>query len=268
MHNRKKLKQSKATRIAFAFCGIVITLILLALIGKLGILISESHFDANHQFIVQVKQTGGKSDVVIFAPDAHTISIITLIGKNAERSAIQTIQVPVDATVGNVPFNEEDNNFISHLLFSSLLHDRSTLTSLDALRLLLFSQSVGAITRKSIQLPTDTNNIDSTVTPFATDQTMYKQGFTIAIINASGVSGVGNTIAKLLTHIGGDVISVTTAQIDNPDSKLVYAGKMSYSVTRLSGIFAIPSIQTSNPSIADITITIGEDKGKTFVTNL
>lgn len=264
MRKAQKERRSKALQIALLFGVIVVLLIGLSLLVKLGLLIHQSHFDAQHQFIIQVNQTSSASNIVIFSPDTHTIAILALTGRDAGTSAVRTIQLPVDAIVTSDLSGEKGSSLIHRVLIASA--GRSTLNILDKLKLLAFSQTVSddQLATKTLSLPTSQAAIDAATSSIAIDQTLYKDGMTIAIVNGSGVAGLGNTVAKILGHIGANVISVTTADKDVSTSSLVYTGSKTYTVNRLAHIFRILPVSTTKAGIADMTLTIGKDKTTAF----
>lgn len=263
MHTAKKQRKSKALLIALLFGVVVLLLIGLSLLVKLGVLFAQSKFDSMHQFILQVKENNTTSDVIIFDPDTHKINILTMIGNGANASASKTVQLPIDAIVTR-DASEETSGLIHRVLVGKNI--LSNLNIFDRLRLLAFSQTVADedITTKKITLPVTSTTIDNTITSLATDETLYKEGMTIAIVNGSGVSGLGTALAKLLTHIGGNVISVTTADTDVSVTSLLYTGKKSYTAKRLEEIFAVTGTSTDKSNIADMTLTIGKNKAEFF----
>lgn len=264
MKTAKKPRKSKALFVALLFGVVVMLLISLSLLIKLGVVFAASKFDSQHQFVLQVKESNSKSDIIIFSPDIHQIALITLNGSQAGSPAIKTIQLPIDAVISQDEAGEQSDRLIHRVLAGKNI--MSNLNPFDRIKLLAFSQTVADddMTTKQISLPVNAVTIDNTITTLATDQTLYKEGMTIAIVNGSGVSGLGNTLAKLLTHIGGNVISVTTADADVSQTALVYTGKKSYTVKRLEEIFGIVGKSTEKAGIADMTITIGKDKSEVF----
>lgn len=262
--NTKSQKQSSKTlQVALLFVTVVGFLIGFSLLVKIGILISKSKFDGLHQFVIQV-EGHDHTAAIIFSPDTHKITVLTLVGSTATASLTKSLQLPVDATVQDDSFGSSPDDFIHRALISGW--GKSTLNQLDKLKLILFSQTVASddITTKQLSLSPSDLSFDNTLTSLATDQTLYKEAQTIAVVNGSGISGVGNTVAKLLTHVGANVISVTTADKEETTSSIVYTGDKTYTVQRLSHIFSIEPINTTTASIADITVTIGKDKGDTF----
>src|SRR6478752_1423793 len=103
MKKRKKLPnthqqraKSKSLQIALVF-GIVVALFIgLSLLVKIGILISKSRFDGQHQFVIQVKEHG-KTEAIVLSPDIHKIVVLILEGSDGTTSLTKSIQLPVDA---------------------------------------------------------------------------------------------------------------------------------------------------------------------------
>lgn len=257
MHAAKKAKKPKALQIAVLFFVIVGLLILLSLLVKAVLIVTRSHFDGQHQFVLQVDENKSTSMVVIFAPDTHTISLLTLSGVDAAHSALTTIGLPVDATMHSVIEGGSTSDIVGRVLSSS----SDTLNILDRIKLFIFSKTVADedIAAKSIQLPLP-ESLDTTVAQLTTDHTLYKEAMTVAIVNGSGISGLGNATAKLLTHIGANVISVTTADKEQRLSSISYTGEKTYTVSRLGKIFDIVPTVTTKAGIADVIVTIGQDK--------
>ena len=259
MRTAKKHNSSKTLQIAFIFFVVVGLLIGLSLIVKVGIIVSRSRFDGQHQFILQVNERSGQGELIVFSPDTHTISLLTLTGSDVSTSAVRTLQLPVDGVV-----NDARTSDIGSLLLG--MSDKDTINILDRIRLFVFDKTVAGdnIAEKSIHLPADQVELDS-LSQLTTDQTLYKEAMTISVVNGSGVSGLGNAVAKVLTHVGANVISVTTADDTQKSSHIVYTGNKTYTVNRLSRIFKITPTMTTKAGIADITLIIGEDKGKEFL---
>lgn len=261
----KKQHNEKTLRLALFFTIIVGVCIVISLGIKAGLVFARSHFDGQHQFIMQIDQSSQKSDVLIFNPDSRGIAILALSGKDAGMSAQQTIQLPIDATLHAQIPETDDQGFVHSILTS---WEKNDLNFFDKIKLLLFTQTVtnDNITTIQIHLPADNLNFDSTLTNVATDKILYKEGVTIAIVNGSNVAGLGNKIAKLLTHIGANVISVTTADKTQNNSTLIYTGAQSYTLSRLTHIFHLSPILEKRINIAQITLTIGTDQAKEFET--
>ncbi|HET9946947.1 MAG TPA: LytR C-terminal domain-containing protein [Patescibacteria group bacterium] len=235
----------------------VVLFIIFSLVIKTVKIVLASTFDGQHQYILQAIEQD-KSVLISFTPDTKSMTIVTLSGNNAGQSAEKTIGVPVDAQI-EVP-SQDPKDIPNHLPFFGSIG--SSFTQFDSIRLSLFAKTVNAdnITTKYISLPQDVSSIDTTLTSLFTDQALYKEGKTVAIINAGGVSGGGNQIARMLGHIGCNVISVTTADSDSDVSKLLYTGAPSYSLSRFQRIFHIVGQKVDSQQIADITVIIGKDK--------
>ncbi len=232
---QRKPAQGQALRIALIFSALFACLILISLAFKVGKVIRDSHFDGSHQLNILVKDGKGSDLLYSFSPDTSSISILS-----AQVSAL-----PKDGEIVNAQLSDSPKNIV----LQALLHGTSTLTRLDLLRLFLFTQGVNR------------NNITITPTLSAAfyDHTLFQEGQTIAIVNATDISGLGNIVAKMLSNMGANVISITSTVAHQKKSTLFYFGNVSYTAHRLSKVLAIPAIQTKEAGVADITIVIGEE---------
>lgn len=253
-------KKTKTLQIAGLFIIIVIVLVGLALLIKLVILFSKSTFDSTHQYVLQMIHGSDKSSIVIFDPDTHSISLIRIKGDQANKPVSLTLQIPTDAVGRQESDETQPQDDIHHLLFAP----NSTINSIDKIKLLLFAQTVASedIHTTQIILPLDSQQSNSFL-PLLQDESLYKEAASIAIINGSGIVGLGSTTAALLEHIGANVISVTTADQNMTTSSLVYTGEKTYTVKRLEKIFSLPAQKIDGVRIATITLTLGSNaKGK------
>jgi len=254
----QKKSKTKTLQIAVLFTVVVVLIIGISLIIKVCLLFSRSTFDSTHQYIFQINHSQERSSVIIFDPDTQKIALLHLHGSDANAPLAQTLHIPADSKI-----DEIQDKSISHDGIHELLIDGHQLNIIDKLKLLLYSQTVASedIHTIDVFLPL-TSSTDGLLTPFLTDQSMYKEGVSIAIINGSGIAGLGNNTAAILEHIGANVISVTTADKESPTSSLVYTGEKKYTVSRIEKILSLHAQSISTQHIATITITLGADAKK------
>ena len=100
---------------------------------------------------------------------------------------------------------------------------------------------------------------ESIVSELFIDPTIQEEKVTIEIINATGRSGLGQRLERLLSHIGGNVIAVTTSSKRMKISSVTYFGDKTYTLSRIHLILKIPLVYTEKSQLADITIVIGDD---------
>lgn len=226
---------------------------------KVFLLWRASSFDGTHQYIVEVEnKTLTKGEFLIFSPSTHTITTVMVHGK-VDNGFSQYLALPADAVVISEP-SENVTKLLQDTLFARS-EGKLAPTSLDSLRLLLFAGTVSSTDFKhqDIVLPIDAQTSETLLPSLFLDKTLYNDNESIAIINATGEAGVGNTVAHMLTSIGMNVVSVTTADTNQDTSLLSAARNGTYTVARVSHILRLRATTSKNPMLSDITLTIGKD---------
>ena len=66
-------------------------------------------------------------------------------------------------------------------------------------------------------------------------------------------------MARLITNISGNVVLVSTSQNMQGKSVILYKGKKSYTLERLSKLLGFDVMENKSQSLADIAIQIGKD---------
>jgi hypothetical protein len=137
------------------------------------------------------------------------------------------------------------------------------ITSLDVLRLLLFSRRV---TSSSIYVRHYLNEYTSTQKSNVlyltfNDPQIYTQNQTIEIINSTNVFGLGNRLASFISAMGGNVIFVKSDD-EKSTSKILYNDSETYTVKRIKKSINFPSEKTKEKGLADVIIIIGKDSLK------
>lgn len=252
----------KSLSIAFFFVLIVILLVGLSVALKAYLLFKSAKFDGEHQFILEV-HTPTQKQLLSFDPDTNSAAILSVKGitplpfgnyLGIPENAVITLPQPYDSLY----------SLAQDMLFHPPSH--LSLNIIDRIRLFLFVNNIKPtnITEDEwSQSQTEQGN-DKKLSQLFLDHTAYTENLSIAIINASDVSGLGNKVAEELSHIGLSVISVTSAQESKDKTTVVYSGKEGYTVHRLVTIFQIPAQLTAAPMVSDITITLGKDVSGKF----
>lgn len=258
----RRTRQSNTVGIAIFIGSLIGLLIFTALIIRLVLLIHRSTFDWKSQFVVAVKRNSS-AEFVVFNPDDKSIKTLVVSG-NIPNNLEIGLALPVDAIIRP----DEDVVSITDITDALAFHRNkmhTSLTQIDAINLFIFSHMVDSkkIISETIFLK-DIDANDQLLTKILTDNRIYKEGKSIAVINATDISGLGTTISKLLTHMGGNVVSVTTADKPSISSSIGYTGDPSYTVTRLSQVLHFPLVHLSGIAISDITVTLGTDKSSLF----
>ncbi len=264
----KKASYLKGNRLLFFFFVGVIILIIIGIITKVVITYMHSSYDGKQQFILAVYGKGREVAVIVASPDNKSLGLLDI--KNLKGQSLQkTIVIPVDAEAINqdLPLNVSETKLLQRLFWQfGNFHTRG-MTVIDALRLYLFSKSLksDAKTTQIITLPMNQVILNQQVQTVITDHTLYKEGQSIAIVNASGQDGIGTRLAQLLTNIGGNIVSVTTSQEDQATSTIGYTGtNPSYTATRLQKILGLTLVPMQSKGLSDIMITVGSKGVKKF----
>ena len=257
-----RTKNGSNLKLAGLFIVIVIGLILISGLFKLLLIVKESKFDGSHNFIVSFVGKN-KTQVISFSPQGRTISILDTESKNNNDLA-KTLGIPID---GTVTFQASDKNNISSALLRSAFSLGSSLkkiTILDAFRLFLFDKTVPQNNIYERQLSPGLNDAQkSTVISLSmTDAAVYQENQAIQVIYASNVEGLGSRLAVVVANIGGNVVLVSTSDKIAQDSKIVYFGKESYTVKKISSYLGISPESSTQKGVADVIITIGTDKAE------
>jgi hypothetical protein len=254
---KTKAKQNNL-QLAGIFLAVVLGLVVMSFAVKLLFVVKESKFDGSHEF--NVVFTGiNEQDVVSFSPQNRSISILKI--NNKIDNPVKALGVPVDGVI-RVKGNINTKN-LSTLLFKSefpLGQKVEKLTFLDLLRLGLFSRTVVSDSVYQREFSDDLTSAQKNTLVSLTfnDPTIYEENLSIEIINAASVNGLGTKLANFITNIGGNTVLISGGDSPEDKSKIIYSGKMSYTVKRLASYFNLPKEQADKRGIADVIIIIGK----------
>lgn len=274
MKRQKKDYNFENLKIVVVFAIFVVFLILGSLAIKFFSLYKKSSFDGEHKFTIVVSSPTFKNnvEVISIAPDTKSISVLTVSGKVTNSRIGSLLSIPID---GSVLLSDSFNNYTDVVKsnFQSMVFGYSklntNLTIIDFVRLWLFTASLPthSITTKEISLVEDDKDldeqrliIDKVIPQIFTDYSLSKEQVSIQIVNATGINGIGNRLAKLLTNIGGNVVSVTTSDSISSDSSISYYGEKTYTAQKLNSFLNFPLKEMQNSTVSDIVIVLGKDK--------
>lgn len=254
-------KSGKNLKLAGLFLALVLGLIIVSVLFKFLMIVKASGFDGSHNFIVSFVGED-KTQIVSFSPQSKTLSILNIDSKYNHNDLARFLEIPIDGTI--VSQSPNRNNISSTLFKSAFSFGASlkNLTILDAFRLFLFCKTIPQNNIYERQLSPESNDTQkSTVISLSlTDAAIYQENQIIQVINASDVYGLGTRLATLITNIGGNVILVSTSDKTIQASNIVYYGKESYTVKKISNYLGISAQQSDKRGVADVIITIGKDK--------
>lgn len=261
MKHRKLSEGERSTGIAllfFIFCALLIGVSLLV---KLTLVFLSAKFDGSHQVILEVQSAPTEASLVALSPDNQTASVLH-ISSSSGGDFGKYLGIPVDMKVTADP-TLALSDLGQYILFH--LNKKDTLNMIDRVRIFLYTSQLKAtdISQKAITLNDHSGAFDSIIPELFNDHTLYSENVTIAIVNGTGVVGLGNAAARVVSDLGGNVISVSTGNITSVSS-LVYHGQQSYTTKRLADIFHAKIHQTTSTMLSDIVITIGENDAAQF----
>lgn len=278
---QKKTVHSENLKIVVVFIIFIFFLILGSLIIKLITIYKNSLFDGAHKFTIMISYQQSKNDkeIISFAPDTRSISVLKLSGDAVDKSTVKTLSIPIDANVFLIDTKNDSKNVVKSQLQSVLFSYnkiKTDLTIIDLIRLWLFAASTAPhdITTKEISLTKDNIEaqkliMDTTLTPqFFTDYSLASEQVSIQIINATGINGLGNRLAKLISNMGGNVISVITSDSLSNRSSISSYKKNTYTVQKLSSFLKLPTKEEQNTGLFDIVILVGKDKALDILSKL
>lgn len=272
MGRKKEKKERKGNlRLAFFFSLFVTLLILLSLSFKAAAVVLQSKFDGEHRFTIVLNNADKEKgvNVVSFAPDAKTMSILVLRGDIDPKDTAYYLGVPIDATIQTEKSYESINTDVSGTLqefFFTFPLLQTGMNIVDMGRLWFFARSVPAhnivVQEASIYTDVDSEKellIDKLSTQLFTDFVLSSERQSIHVVNASGVPGIGNKFARMISNSGGIVVSVTTGDEIVDTSTVSYVGESSYTVNRLKKLVKGRAEPMQKRGISDIILTIGKE---------
>lgn len=260
MRKKRKLNKGNNTKFAIIFVGIVISIILISLIFKFFIILSQSQFDSSRRFTMTVSNKY-KTKVLSISPISRSMSVLEL-DKITNTPINQFLPIPIDGFIKGESFDidqKADSLFPKMILGYKKLNTNLTIVDLIRLFIAIRNLSESEVNERTISKDLNYKDIDSLARRLFNDELIEREGKKIEIVNSTNVSGLGNRLARLVTNMGGDVIIVATGDSYRKWSEITYIDAKNYTVERLSKILGFNATKAKDKTIADITITIGQD---------
>lgn len=91
------------------------------------------------------------------------------------------------------------------------------------------------------------------------DSKIVNEDLTVHIVNASDIDGIGNQFSQHLRNAGFNIVSVTSASLQQESSLRLYNDQKKYSSEFLTSLVGMPIENSDHSAIADVVITIGRD---------
>ncbi|MBU3978912.1 LytR C-terminal domain-containing protein, partial [Patescibacteria group bacterium] len=134
-------------------------------------------------------------------------------------------------------------------------------------RLYLYAKKVpvSSIIVEEASISDDVRDFNKDASLLLTDNVASAENISVQIINAAGQSGLGGRLERVILNFGGNVVSVKTALVIEPISKIQYYGQETYTLNKLERYLSIKKERLDKEDIARIVITIGEDIKNTLL---
>lgn len=259
--NRQSLKT------AFIFIILVVVLIFISLVFKIIYIINQSKFDGLHRFTIGIYNNSSKINVISFSPDKHSISFLEITSKGDKENLkdfniTKNLAIPIDGVVKYRVKKEKIDSSVDSQMTTIFLNFRNVgtnLTIIDIARLWYLSRTIPNrfVSLEKIDLSKDT--ISNKISSIFIDNIFLLEKNSIQVINGTDVSGLGNRLARVITNMGGNVISIITSEEEIENSEILYIGEKTYTAEKLSKILGFKTSKIEMGGISDITIKIGKD---------
>lgn len=269
MSKRPLEKKSQSTKTLILYGVIVLCLISISLMIKVYNIIRESRFDGQHRFTVAIGEGEKSYGLISFEPSTSSLSFLSFGNKTSIPF------VSINKTVGIIPdayiktrysLNLEDT--APKILQSILLNPNNNsrnVTFYDLLRFWYYANKIPESTVSITQIPVKAERsvFDRASSLLFSDSMMASENISIQIVNATGESGLGGRLERVITNMGGNVVSVITAKKEESLSMIQYGKTETYTLRKLSSLLGYRKGKLPRGAIADIVILVGNDNKDT-----
>lgn len=242
------------------FCAIVFVAIMASLAYRLFGLIETSKYDPAHTFLLAFSYKNDL-DIIAVRPHGETSSHLVVRGARSLGDARLAAGIIPDGVI-TLHRRFSDLRQTSHLLSEVAMHGQgqTDLNIYDLIRLSLATQRLSpeSLSAQIIQV-SEQGTPSSLPQDFFSDQTISQENKTVAIINGTGVPGLGTRLEEAISQLGGNVISVTNSTEEKEHSSISYADK-SYTLSHISSLLDLTPELTTKQGLSDIIILIGKDR--------
>lgn len=260
MRRKKRDAKKQNTKIAIGFFIFVASIVLISLIFKVSLVARQSEFDGNNRFTISISNNK-KLQILSFSPNTRSISVLKLDGNIKNLNINKFLGIPIDGFVvaSFLEINQDVASLMSNIIFD-YRRIETNLTIVDVFRLFLVSKttSLNDISTVVISSTLESARIDEIVAKLFNDSEIEKEDQTVEIVNTTSVTGLGARLGRLITNMGGKVVQVSTDNLQK-NSLILYNGRETYTVRRLSKLLGFKITQENKQSIANIMIVLGED---------
>jgi hypothetical protein len=258
---QKKIQTASNAKIAIVFFIFLTFIVVISLIFKMIAVVRAGQFDDSKRFTLSIAN-GRNIEIMSLSPGSKNVVIFKLNNNIKPAEAGRLLEIPIDGFINQdfLDLNQKVNPLFMNAIFNynSL---KTNLTIIDLLKIAMLTRVIPE-SSVNVRMIGDANGLglDKVVGRLVSDAFIEEDHQTIQIINAAGVSGLGNRLARLITNMGGNVIIVGTENSLRRKSEITYIDKKTYTVERLRKVLGYETIKKADNAISDITIVIGEDK--------
>lgn len=251
--NRNNLK------IGIIFFAVIFLLLAFSIFGKIFSVLEKDRFDDNYPLVLSIEGKNGVSQFACIYSKQHQISIIEINNPSPD----SVFAIKNDAQVFSDTLRIDSLNPSS--FFIKLLKNgknlKTNLTVIDILRLAIVSKTVeaGSVHSQKIDASSEDAQKNKIILSSCLDSGIVSEGLRIEVVNSTGVYGVGNRVAQIISNMGGNVVFVSTADKEMEKSIIYYSDDKTYTLKRLSKSLGFSTVKNDTKGISDIKVQVGKD---------
>lgn len=246
----KNTHTQKGLRLAVLFCFLVIGIIVFSVGLRAALAVKGSSF-GDFRYNILVNST--EPEIISIAKNDEDEKIEVL---EANKEDMENISAPINSVIDSKDRLTQEN--FKTKLIQLLFKAQSNIPILDKLKIAIFIFRTDSDEINFISSPIDAHELSSILR----DRTLSQETVPIQVINASGVSGLGNRLANTITAAGGSVVLVTSQDKAVRKSIIKYKNS-SQTFKYLSSYLGFSAEKTQLSEVADVIIILGEDSALT-----
>ncbi len=254
------------------YFALVLSLIITAFIFRAISVINNSNFDGENRFTVAMAHEGKLKGIISFEPSTSSLSILKIrpdfliqVDKmNARLGLIPDGYIMSDS----LPDLDDPVPAVIQSVFWQLHTSKKNITAYDMFQIWLYSTKIpsSTINIREIGKNVSRSDIDKNIALLFPDEKIASENLSLQIINAAGVTGLGARLERVLTNMGGNIVSIQTAPETSAVSKISYYDQEdSYTLNKIAKLLQFKLEKLPKQGIANIVITVGEDNKKTNI---
>lgn len=260
----KEVKEKKEYGGAFYltwFIVFVFLFIILALGARIIFLFEKSTFNSNSYSVLLSSQ---QAKILVIEKTIPEFTLIKL-PQNSGNKLNQSLNygIPIDAQIvtsinGNFSWGD-----VFRVIFQPWNYRYTDMTAIDHIKLLLAVLKLQGDEIKKYEISINKENDLAGITQnelydVFKDPQIISEGYSISVVNATDLSGLGGRVAQIIKNTGGNVVSISSE--DKRETSMIMSSEYSVTLQRLKRILGLKSeIKKNSSQISDIKIILGED---------